>query len=53
MRPHQAAQLTAGRSAFPLSVASNLSEQPRALSPAVAGLVSRYVAGRDLGVSSL
>jgi hypothetical protein len=38
---NQAVQRTAGRSAFQLFVASNLSEQPRTLSPAVADLGSR------------
>jgi hypothetical protein len=40
-RPNRAVQRTAGRSAFHFRVASNLSQQPRALSPAVADLVSR------------
>jgi hypothetical protein len=38
---NQAMQRTAGRSASPLCVASNVSSQPRTLSPAVADLVSR------------
>jgi hypothetical protein len=41
MRPNQAVQRTAGRSAFQLRVATNFSQQPRALSPAVADFVSR------------
>lgn len=40
-RPNQAVQRTAGRYAFQFGVATNLREQPRALSPAVADLVSR------------
>jgi len=40
-RPNQAMQRTAGRFAFPLSMTSTLNQQPRALSPAVADLVSR------------
>jgi hypothetical protein len=38
---NQAVQRTAGRSAFQLRVASNFTQQPRALSPAVADLLSR------------
>jgi hypothetical protein len=38
---NQAMQRTAGRSAFPLTVTSTSYQQPRALSPAVADLVSR------------
>jgi hypothetical protein len=38
---NQPVQRTAGRSAFQLGVASKFGEQPRALSPAVADLVSR------------
>jgi hypothetical protein len=40
-RPNQAMQLTAPRSVSPLSVATTLNSQPRALSGAVADLVSR------------
>ena len=39
--PNQAIQRTAGRAAFPLSMTSTFNLQRRALSPAVAGLVSR------------
>ena len=39
--PNQAVQRTAGRSAFQLRVASNVSQQQRALLSAVADLVSR------------
>jgi hypothetical protein len=40
-RPNQAMQRTAGRSAFPLPMASTLNQQQRSPSPAVADLVSR------------
>ena len=39
--PNQAIQRTAGRAAFPLSMTSTFNLQRRALSPAVADLVSR------------
>ncbi len=41
--PNQAIQRTAGRAAFPLSMTSTFNLQRRALSPAVAGLMSRQV----------
>jgi hypothetical protein len=41
--PNQAIQRTAGRAAFLLSMTSTFNLQPRALSPAIAGLVSRQV----------
>jgi hypothetical protein len=37
--PNQAVQRTAGRSAFQLGAGKKFSEQPRALSPAVAELI--------------
>ena len=39
--PNQAIQRTAGCAAFPLSMTSTFNQQPRALSPSVADLVSR------------
>ena len=41
--PNQAIERTAGRAAFPLSMTSTFNLQRSALSPAVAGLVSRQV----------